>query len=56
MAKLILLNPHSGIIKQAPVGFTWTTAFFGPLPALYRGDFKWFFIQSLLDILLVGSF
>jgi hypothetical protein len=53
MAKLILINPHSGIIKQAPIGFSGTTFFFGPLPALYRGDFKWFFIQSILDTLFI---
>ena len=47
MAHIILQNPHSGIIKKAPVGFSWTTLFFGPLPALCRGDFKWFFIQLL---------
>lgn len=48
MSHLILQNPNSGIIKKAPVGFSWTTLFFGPLPALFRGDFKWFFIQFLL--------
>lgn len=52
MAKIILQHPTTGIIKQAPVGFSWTTAFFGPLPALLRGDFKWFFLQAILDALL----
>ena len=47
MSHIILQNPHSGIIKKAPVGFSWTTLFFGPLPALFRSDFKWFFIQLL---------
>lgn len=53
MAKLTLQHPHSGIIKQAPVGFSWTTLFFGPIPALRRGDFKWFFIQLILNLLFI---
>jgi len=53
MTKLTLQNPNSGIIREAPVGFSWTTFFLGPFPALFRGDFKWFFIQLVLDSLLV---
>jgi|GEM_PF-171194 len=53
MAKLILEHPHSGIIKQAPVGYSWTTLFFPTLPALFRGDVKSFFIQLLLDGFLI---
>lgn len=53
MKKLTLQNPASGIIRSVPVGFSWTTLFFGPLPALFRGDFKWFFVQLLLDVLFI---
>jgi len=53
MAKLILEHPHSGIIKQAPVGYSWTTLFFPSLPALLRGDFKGFIIQLILACLLI---
>ena len=53
MSKLILEHPHSGLIKQAPVGYSWTTLLFPTLPALFRGDFKGFIIQLLLDCLLL---
>jgi len=30
-------HPQSGRLKTAPVGFSWTTFFFGGIPALLRG-------------------
>ena len=53
MIKLTLQHPNTGFIRQVPVGFSWTTLFFGPLPALRRGDLKWFFIQFILDSLFI---
>ncbi|MGZ0707491.1 hypothetical protein ACWPKO_04045 [Coraliomargarita sp. W4R53] len=53
MAQLILEHPNSGIIKKAPMGYSWTTLFFPTLPALFRGDFKGFFIQFMLDGFLI---
>jgi hypothetical protein len=52
--KLIFENPNTGIIKKAPIGFSWTTLFFCVLPALFRGDMKWFCIQFVIAIFTGG--
>jgi len=38
---IVMQNPTFGTTKQAPVGYSWTTAFWGFWPALFRGDLKW---------------
>ena len=37
----ITFKSNIGVVKDAPVGFSWTTFFFGFFPALIRGDWLW---------------
>lgn len=55
MATIIMMkNPQTGIIKKGFYGFSWTTFFFGGLPALFRGDIKTG-ILVLIACLLTGG-
>jgi hypothetical protein len=53
-AKLVMENPNTGHIKEAPVGFSWTVFFFGFFPPLFRADWKWAIIMFLLAMVTMG--
>lgn len=49
-----LENPRTGQMRQAPLGFSWTTFFFGFWPMAFRGAWKWFFIIFLTCLFTWG--
>jgi hypothetical protein len=48
-------NPRSALQRRAPVGFSWTTLFFGPFPLLFRGELAWFLISLGLTVLTLHT-
>ena len=53
----IIFENKIGVMKEAPVGFSWTTFFFGFFPALIRGDWLWaviIFAASAVSFGLAG--
>ena len=53
-ATLTLEDKKNKIIKEAPVGFSWTTIFFGGFVPLFRGDWPWFFIMLIANVISFG--
>ncbi|USS93797.1 exonuclease domain-containing protein [Fructilactobacillus ixorae] len=47
-----LENKNNGKIKQVKIGYSWTTLFFGPIPALIQSFWTWFWIVLVTDIVL----
>lgn len=51
---ITLFHPATSNYRLVPTGFSWTTLFFGFLPALFRNDIKWAAIQFAVAILTSG--
>ena len=52
---LQLKNTVTGEIRNAPVGFSWTSLFFGFWPAIIRADWKYAVIIFILDLITWGA-
>jgi hypothetical protein len=52
---LIMKNPHTGEIKKAPVGVSWTSGFFGPFVPLTRSHFSGAFLWLLFAMCSGGA-
>ena len=50
----INFEDKSGVLKEAPVGFSWTTFFFGFFPAMIRGDWLWALIIFVATFVTFG--
>ena len=53
-ATIAFENPHTGEMKEAPVGFSWTVLFFGFFPPIFRNDWKWAFIILVFAFITWG--
>ncbi|BAP86717.1 hypothetical protein LOOC260_122120 [Paucilactobacillus hokkaidonensis JCM 18461] len=48
-----VVNPENGQVRVAKVGISWTTLWFGPIPAMMRGDWYNFALMIVLDLIYV---
>tara|TARA_B100000929_G_C15200882_1_gene315735 strand:+ start:209 stop:526 length:318 start_codon:yes stop_codon:yes gene_type:complete len=51
---LNLKHPQFQVVKQAPVGFSWTVFFWGFFPPIFRGDWKFCIIILLCAAITFG--
>lgn len=51
---MIMMKNDSGVVKKAPVGFSWTVLLFGFLVPLLRGDLKWSLIMFIASLVIGG--
>ena len=51
---IITFKSKNQVVKDAPVGFSWTTLLFGFFPALIRGDWLWAIIMLVAAVFTFG--
>ena len=54
MAHSTLILEKNGLLRECPVGFSWTTLFFGGFPALLRGHVLMGLVQIILQIITLS--
>lgn len=53
-ANVVFENQHTGSIKNAPIGFSWTVFFFSFFPPLFRRDIVWSIIILICAVCTYG--
>ena len=50
-ATVTIEDKKNQLVKEAPVGFSWTVLIFGGFVPLIRGDWAWFFIMLIANFI-----
>jgi hypothetical protein len=52
-SEIHMTHPHTGQKRKAPVGFSWTSLFFGPIPCMMRQDWLTAIVIFCLSVVLL---
>jgi hypothetical protein len=53
--QISMTNSQTGLTKLIPIGFSWTTLFFGFFVALIRGDIRWAVLMFVLGFVALAG-